>query len=62
MASMFSAMTHAVEWEELSSVGPDYFNLQNLPRRLANLQSDPWEEFSEIRQSLTQAVKKELRI
>lgn len=60
MASMFSAMTHAVEWEELSSVGPDYFNI--LPRRLANLQSDPWEEFSEIRQSLTQAIKKELRI
>lgn len=55
-------MTHAVEWEELSSVGPDYFNIQNLPRRLANLQSDPWEEFSEIRQSLTQAIKKELRI
>ena len=48
-------------WEEIESgqdVHGDHFNIRNVPERLESLKSDPWEEFSKIRQSITAAMKK----
>lgn len=45
-------------WEELSvRIRSDHFNVRTLPRRLARLRRDPWEELAGVRQSLTHAIK-----
>jgi bifunctional non-homologous end joining protein LigD len=42
-----------ITWEELAAgVGPAEFTVENLSQRLAALQSDPWEEFFTVKQSL----------
>ncbi|HMK65985.1 MAG TPA: non-homologous end-joining DNA ligase, partial [Thermodesulfobacteriota bacterium] len=47
-------------WEELSdNLKPDSFTIENLPIRLSSLSLDPWGEFFNIRQSLSEIVKKE---
>jgi bifunctional non-homologous end joining protein LigD len=50
-----------LRWEELSpAIRPDHYTIENLPRRLARIGSDPWEGFFEVRQSLTRGMKEEL--
>ncbi len=44
-------------WEELRpAIRSDHFTVENLPRRLASLSGDPWEGFTDVRQSLTASV------
>jgi bifunctional non-homologous end joining protein LigD len=41
-----------LHWNELSdAIKPDHYRVGNIERRLANLRSDPWQGFFEIRQS-----------
>jgi bifunctional non-homologous end joining protein LigD len=45
-------------WEELSdAVKSDHFRVDNLGRRLAHLQRDPWVDFFTIKQRLTAPTK-----
>src|SRR5262245_42173658 len=42
-----------ISWRELAKLGgPQAFNLHNVPRRLAKLRHDPWEEMAHLRQSI----------
>ena len=46
-----------VRWRELSSdLRFDYFNVSNVPDRLARFKSDPWKGFVELDQSLPRAT------
>ncbi|MGQ4274711.1 DNA ligase D [Terrihabitans sp. B22-R8] len=46
-----------LKWDELGpEVRGNHFNVSNLPRRLENLEADPWEGFFEIEQSLQPAL------
>jgi bifunctional non-homologous end joining protein LigD len=46
-------------WDELSArLRSDHFDLRNVPKRLASLKRDPWENIGTTRQSLTQSLKK----
>lgn len=46
-----------LRWEELGKVpAANHFTVNNLPQRLARLRSDPWAEFFEVRQGLTQPL------
>jgi bifunctional non-homologous end joining protein LigD len=48
-------------WEEIESgqdVHGDHFNVRNVLERLESLDSDPWEEFSKVRQSITAAMQR----
>jgi bifunctional non-homologous end joining protein LigD len=48
-----------VDWRELSRLTQaNYFNVENLPARLAKLKHDPWGELTTTRQSITAAVMK----
>jgi bifunctional non-homologous end joining protein LigD len=48
-------------WEELPAVpAPNHYTVENLPRRLARLDGDPWEGFFDHRQSLTRGMKDRL--
>jgi bifunctional non-homologous end joining protein LigD len=50
-----------LSWEELDSkLRPGDFTVKTVPRRLAELSTDPWEGFARTRQGLTKAVRKEL--
>ena len=50
-----------VAWSELAKdVRNDYFNVRNVPERLASTAADPWGEFFTIRQSITAAMRKRL--
>jgi bifunctional non-homologous end joining protein LigD len=41
-------------WDELSTrIKADMYNINNLPKRLDRLKSDPWEGFFSTRQSIT---------
>ncbi|GHB34145.1 DNA ligase D [Salinicola rhizosphaerae] len=43
-----------VRWGDLgSSLRPDGYTIDNLPRRLASLKRDPWDGFEDARQALT---------
>ncbi|HVT60409.1 MAG TPA: DNA ligase D [Thermoanaerobaculia bacterium] len=47
-------------WDELGApVRADTFTVQNLQHRLETLASDPWHDFSRVRQTITAAMKKE---
>lgn len=40
-----AAVSAPLAWDELSSaIGPAYFTVENMPTRLAALQSDPWQD------------------
>jgi bifunctional non-homologous end joining protein LigD len=42
-------------WHELSlAIRSDHFRLSNIGRRLANLKSDPWADFTAVKQRLTE--------
>lgn len=44
-------------WKELSSRTPsNHYTVENLPKRLASLSRDPWDEFAATKQSLPRAV------
>ena len=48
-------------WEELETdVRANTYTVQSLPERLENLESDPWEGFYQVRQSITAAMKKKV--
>ncbi len=43
-----------LRWEELSpKLRPDQYTVGNMRRRLANLETDPWQGFNEVRQTIT---------
>ena len=47
-----------IGWEELGSgVRPDSFTVLNLGQRLKKLNSDPWEDYFKVRQSITAKMK-----
>jgi len=48
-----------IDWTELGrDVRFDYFTIKNVPARLRRLKHEPWAEFSELRQSVTAAMMK----
>ncbi|HEU0035451.1 MAG TPA: non-homologous end-joining DNA ligase [Kofleriaceae bacterium] len=48
-----------ITWEELAhGVDPLAFNTATVPRRLANLESDPWKGINDIKQAITAATWK----
>lgn len=48
-------------WEELDrEMSPDHYRIDNLPQRLAGLQSDPWADYFQIRQGITRAMQEAL--
>ncbi|MCX5771817.1 MAG: DNA ligase D [Candidatus Hydrogenedentes bacterium] len=52
-----------LRWDELTpDMRPDKYTIQNLPQRLKTLKSDPWDDFFEIRQSLTAVMRKKLGV
>lgn len=58
-----AAVSMPLAWEELStSVGPDYFTVENTPTRLAALVSDPWENFRAAAQPLVPAPKNKRKL
>lgn len=51
-----------LSWDELSSkTKPDMYTVANIGDRLAQLRSDPWKGFSQLRQSITAAALKMLQ-
>jgi bifunctional non-homologous end joining protein LigD len=51
-----------VGWDELDDrLKPDAYTTESLPRRLESLKRDPWADFFETRQSITLAMKKDLK-
>jgi len=50
-----------VGWEELKQdVRRDYFNVKNVPERLRKQKKDPWEDFFDVKQSVTKAMMKKV--
>src|SRR5262249_26865515 len=61
-----AAVSTPLSWDELSpGISANHFTLENLPKRLAFLDRDPWEGFLSLRQKLpglSKAVSKPERI
>ncbi len=52
-----------IRWDELNSaMAPGRYRIDNLPRRLAALKKDPWQDFFQVRQSITKSMRKELNL
>jgi bifunctional non-homologous end joining protein LigD len=50
-----------IAWKELTAdLRPDQFNIFNVRERLKRLKKDPWQGFSNVRQSITQALWQKL--
>lgn len=50
-----------VSWDELPQMpSADVFNVDRLPRRLAQLKADPWRAMGEVRQSLSKSLREAL--
>ncbi|MBE0597524.1 MAG: DNA ligase D, partial [Desulfuromonadales bacterium] len=50
-----------LSWDELGvDLDPADYTVDHLPRRLAQLRSDPWGDFFEVRQSITKTIRREL--
>lgn len=50
-----------VAWGELGPrLRPDQFTVENLPRRLREQTRDPWEEFFDLKQSITKKMRRHL--
>jgi bifunctional non-homologous end joining protein LigD len=48
-----------ISWDELKKdVRFSYFNVANVPTRMARLKNDPWASFFDVRQSITKAMVK----
>jgi bifunctional non-homologous end joining protein LigD len=51
-----------ITWNELKDgLTSDYFNIENLPKRLAKLNKDPWAGIDSVKQSITAAMLKKLQ-
>jgi bifunctional non-homologous end joining protein LigD len=49
-------------WEELvAGVEPATFNLTSMPRRLADLDVDPWAGYADVRQGITAAMQRQVQ-
>jgi bifunctional non-homologous end joining protein LigD len=49
-------------WEEVEkSIRPEGFTVATLPQRLAALEADPWAEIGKLRQSISAAVRRQVR-
>jgi bifunctional non-homologous end joining protein LigD len=52
-----------LDWDELSPrMRSDQFSIVNAAARLAKLKHDPWADIGEVRQSITKAMLKRLRL
>lgn len=51
-----------IAWEELGESDATTFNVRNTKERLASQRADPWEDFFEIRQSITAKARRQLGI
>lgn len=52
-----------ISWKELAEeVRFDFFNVRTVPERLRKLREDPWKEFMAIRQTVTAAMFKRVRM
>jgi bifunctional non-homologous end joining protein LigD len=49
-----------VSWEELDDIRGDRFTVRTTKDRLAKSQADPWEDYFEVRQSITAKARKQL--
>jgi bifunctional non-homologous end joining protein LigD len=50
-----------IGWDELTQdIREDYFNVRNVPERLAKLRKDPWADFFDVKQSITKALMKKV--
>lgn len=50
-----------IEWGELTKdIRQDYFNVRNVPQRLAKLKKDPWADFFQVKQSITKTLMKKV--
>jgi bifunctional non-homologous end joining protein LigD len=47
-----------VGWDELPRLTSDQFTVKTVPRRLKTLKNDPWKEFWNVRQSITQSARR----
>jgi bifunctional non-homologous end joining protein LigD len=51
-----------IAWDELASgTRSDEFTIKTLPKRLAELRADPWQDFLATKQSITAAMRKAVR-
>jgi bifunctional non-homologous end joining protein LigD len=51
-----------IRWEELAAdVRYDHFTIRNVPQRLVNLRTDPWDGYDASRRRLTHALMKQLK-
>jgi bifunctional non-homologous end joining protein LigD len=51
-----------IAWDELASgTRSDEFTIKTLPKRLAELRADPWQDFLSTKQSITAAMRKAVR-
>jgi bifunctional non-homologous end joining protein LigD len=52
-----------ITWEELArGVAPDQFHVGNIRERLQSLKADPWKGYRTVRQRITAAIRRSLRI
>jgi bifunctional non-homologous end joining protein LigD len=52
-----------ITWNELDDkLTSDYFNISNLPARLARLKKDPWAGIDKTKQSITASMMKQLEL
>jgi len=49
-----------VTWDELDKVRGDAFTVRNARDRLAKMRADPWEDVFEVKQSITQKMRRRL--
>jgi bifunctional non-homologous end joining protein LigD len=50
-----------IRWNELDrTVTADRYRIDNLPRRMAALKSDPWRDFFQVRQGISRAMQEDL--
>jgi len=52
-----------LSWDELTpGLDPRAFDVRTVPERLTSLEADPWAEMTEVRQSITAAARKTLKL
>jgi bifunctional non-homologous end joining protein LigD len=52
-----------LRWDELATLeAPNQYTIENMPRRLSQLKSDPWEGWGEVNQSITRKIRDKLGI
>jgi bifunctional non-homologous end joining protein LigD len=52
-----------IAWDELAAdVGPAHWTVRNVPARLQRLKRDPWAAIASTRQSISAAIRRELKL